>query len=228
MKRLKKIHSLFLLVLLVFMYSCGEQTSGEEATRQAEVEAPEQIISLAEAKTMFDNYSERRAAMIQKFEDSVNISKKDTAKFDVARYTYYDLKTIKQYIAYIEQEAAKAKVEISTLRFYYSNYPDQEKFPNGQSIEHPRQNSIFILPTLNQDGNEFGFYTEDDGEGGMRAVLFDWQLQEFNKEMGMMNTQGKKAYAGFAPNVNSANSALNYGNGSLVLNQGGASPPPYQ
>ena len=229
MKNFKKLLSLSLFLSTLLLSGCGEQTQKtEDAEKRTTIEAPQQIISLEEAKSMYDNYTERRASLIQKYEDSINMSKKDTTKFDVARYTFYDYKTIKDYIAYIEQEAEKAGVEISTLRFYYSNYPDEEKFPDGTPVIHRRQNSFFIMPTLNQEGQEFGFYTEDTGENGeKRAVLIDWQLELLSAAL-KPHKQGEEArsLAGFAPAMGPA--PATFGNGSLVLNHGGAAPPPYQ
>ena len=173
-------------------------------------------------------YSERRVSMIQHFEDSVNISKRDTAKFDVARYTYYDYKTIKQYLAYIEQEAAKAGVEISTLRFYYSNYPDEKTFADGTPVVHPRQNSIFIIPTLNQDGEEFAFLTQETGKPAQKsAVLLNGQLEYYDEgKTGMYSDDETKSYAGFS--ISSPPTPVMFNNGSTVLNHGGAAPPPYK
>lgn len=230
MKNFKRI-LLFMLLLNTFLFiGCEDKTRVESSKPQKEVEPPEQIVSLEEAKMMYDNYAARRAPLIQKFEDSINRSRRDTSKFDVARYTYYDYKTIKQYLAYIEQEAAKAGVEISTLRFYYSNYPDKEVFPDGSKIIHPRQNSFFILPTLNQDGEDYGFYTEDIGqEGQKQAVLINGQLDPYKPEgMGMQADHTEKTYAGFMHGSSASSSSTGFGNGSLVLNHGGAAPPPYQ
>lgn len=231
MKNLQSILSILILTSFLLVAGCGERTKTpyEDTTSKGAVEAPDQIISMEEAKMFYENYTARRASLIKKFEDSLNVSKRDTAKFDVARYTYYDYKTIKQYIAYIEQEAEKAGVEISTLRFYYSNYPDKGTFSNGKQIDHPRQNSIFILPTLNQEGDEYGFYTQEDGQGGSRAVLFNYELDELNpKEMGMKGTTEGKSYAGFMSGNNTISSPAIFSGGSLVLNQGGAAPPPYK
>lgn len=229
MKNLKNLLSLSLSLSTLLFISCGEQSKeSEEAEKRTTIEAPQQIISLEEAKMMYDLYTDRRASLIQKFEDSINMSVKDTAKFDVARYTYYDYKTIKEYIAYIEQEAAKAGVEISTLRFYYSNYPDEEKFPDGTPVTHRRQNSFFIMPTLNQEGQEYGFYTEDSGENGeKRAVLINGQLEMFSAATtNGTETEKSRSLAGFAPAAGPPPAI--YSNGSLILNHGSAAPPPYQ
>lgn len=216
------------LVTLLFV-SCAEQADrGKEIEQEKTVEAPEQIISIEEAKSMYDNYTERRAGLIQDFEDRINMSRKDTTKFDVARYTFYDYKTIKDYLAYIEQEAAAAGVEISSLRFYFSNYPDQEKFANGKPIVHPRQNSFFIIPATEVDGDQIAFTTVDTGEAGKkRAVLLKMNLEPYDAEgMGTNYDNTNKSLASILSVVNYASPA--YANGSTALNEGSSAPPPHK
>ena len=229
MKTFKKLLSLLLFSATLILFSCGERSAEVKNTQKMEVEPPEQIISVEEAQMMYKNYTDRRVPLIQKYEDSVNISQKDTARFDVARYTYYDYKAIKQYLEYIEQEAAKAGVEISTLRFYYSNYPSEDTFPDGSKVIHPRQNSFFIQPTLNEKGEEYGFYTEDSGEGAKRAVLLNGQMEMYGPDgVGIRVGNNTKAFAGFTTANSAAAASASYANGSLVFNHGGAAPPPYQ
>lgn len=217
------------LVMSLLLTACGEQSQRETSAASEQVEAPKQIISLEEAQSMYKNYSERRVPLIQKYEDSLNRSMRDTASFDVARYTYYDYQTIKQYLAYIEQEAAAAGVEISSLRFYYSNYPDQQTFADGTPIMHPRQNSFFIIPALKQEGEDWAFNIEDAGDGTKRAVILHADLQAVDgKNMGMINNGRDKAYAGHLMSGPSGPVPAAFGNGSVVLNHGGAAPPPWQ
>lgn len=231
MKNPKNLLSLSLVISTLLFISCGEQTKeSEDAEKRTgtEVEAPEQIISIEEAKSMYDDYTKRRVGLIQKFEDSINVSKKDTTKFDVARYTFYDYKTIKQYLEYIEKAAEEAGVEISTLRFYHSNYPDQEKFANGKPIVHPRQNSVFIIPAMEFEGEQYAFTTEETGEAGKkRAVLLTMDLEPYQPEgMGINYRNADRSHAGVLSVVPFTSAA--YGRGSTALNQGGAAPPPYQ
>jgi hypothetical protein len=230
MKNLKKILPPMLFTIALLFLSCGERSREEGPAKKTEVEPPEQVISLEEAQMMYKNYGERRVPLIQKYEDSVTMSQKNTGKFDVARYTYYDYKTIKQYLEYIEQEAAKAGVEISTLRFYYSNYPNEAVFPDGSKVIHPRQNSFFIQPTLNENGEEYGFYTEASGEGEKkRAVLLNGRMELFGPDgVGIRVGHGSKSYAGFISGSTATTATSTYSNGSLILNHGGAAPPPYQ
>ncbi len=216
-----------LTVLSVFslcISSCQQQPRNENRKEEVppkEVTAPEQIISTKEAQALYQNYSKNRAPLIEAYE----AKRVPEQKFDVARYTTYDYKTIKQYLAFIEQEAAKANVEISSLRFYFANYPDQVSFEDGSKIQHPRQNSIFIVPTLNKDGQDFGFFTTADGNG-RKAVLLREVTQPNASGLGLLQRKTKKTYAGFNLNFSIA-PAMFQGDQSLIMNRGGSVPPPH-
>ncbi len=217
---------LFITFLIAFV-GCKQETSTEQATT-TKVEPPEQIISLERAQMLYSDYTKRRSGIIEAFEDSINISMKDTSRFNPARYIYYDYKTIKQYMAYIEQEAASAGVEISTLRFYLGNYGDTDVHENGASVKYPRQNTIFVLPTLNKGGREFGFSTRETDQAGTKQLfLLDEQLQSVpSTDMGNYSVESTKSYAGWAPDAMTGTKPMQSGNGGLILNEGSSSPPP--
>ena len=213
------------LTLLLLIVNCGdqkkEQPKDDPPVEKEEVTPPKQIVSLEQAKETYDNYTRRRVGIIEKSEGP----KPDGSKFDATRYTYYDYATIKQYMDYIEQEAKRANVEISSLRFYLSNYPDAPAFKNGNKVIHPRQNSVFLVPTTTKDGLEYPFMLEDK-DGKWEAVLLTGQLDPLGEDgMGMQNENRAKNYAGFA--VNPAPINLSHHEKSLILNEGGSAPPPY-
>ena len=216
------LFSLLPISILFLAFGCQEQS---EKPKTESVKAPEQIISTNQAQELFDNYSSRRAPLIQKFEDSLN----KESRFDVARYGYYDYKTIKKYIAYIEQEAEKAKVEISTLRFYFGNYPNKQKFKDGRAVKHPRQNSFFIVPTLKKDGKEFPFSVVSNGKENYNAKLLknNFKISK-SKEVGSLFYHNEKSSASIFPNFFNKPANLLYDDeGSLILNEIGVVPPPY-
>ncbi len=243
----KQFLSVFAMAIIaVFFTNCkpdGKDQDGEGST--TEVKAPDQIVSVEQARSMYTNYSERRVPLIQQYEDSINKSRgnnkiqqdnppagADSAAFDVARFTYYDLETIKQYIQYIEQEAKAANVEISSLRLYFSNYPDEEKFESGKPVVHPRQNSLFMIPTLKKGDREYGFYLMPDDKGGWNPALLGDQLQPVeNQGIGKTIGKGDKSFASFVPlpsEPNYVTPANPFAGGkSLILNEGNMVPPPY-
>lgn len=240
------------IVLSIFVFSfnsCVENTE-KEKEEAPEVLAPAQIVQIDQAKEMYDYYTDRRVSLIQRYEDSINRSKQNTKirqekkvgktadlgeeskAFDVARYVSYDYETIKKYLAFIEQEAKKANVEISGLRFYFSNYPKGPKFENGDSIVHPRQNSVMLSPTLKEGEREYLFYIGGT-EAKQEAVLLSDSFGEV-KGQGMRNIGNgdNKSYASFMPSLNNtnANTTLNssfYMGTSLTMNRGEGAPPPY-
>ncbi len=203
MRNAKKLTLISSLILFLLFLGCKEK---EHQTEEPTVKPPEQIITVKEAQVMFDNYTNRRVPLIQTYEDSINPKE----KFDVARYGYYDYKTIKNYIAFIEQEAKKANVEISTLRFYFSNYP------NDTNLKHPRQNSFFILPTTMVDGKEYGFSVLSDDRGNYKAELL--------KNNFIIEPPTITEEASFLPKISFFKEDVEQ---SLIINESNISPPPY-
>lgn len=252
MKNAKKtLFSFACILLITFSFTNCVEKSEKENTPV--VIAPAQIVEVTNAKIMYETYGKRRVPLIQRYEDSINRGKgydkmkqqkmKKTQKdgetqipkpFDVARYVNYDYETIKQYMAYIEQEAKAADVDISTLRIYFSNYPDQKFFPKSEdSIKHPRQSSILFAPTLKKGNRDFLFYIDDSMREGPQAVLLnnDFVPAEPNK-MGSLNAKEEKSHASFLPSLTKPKPnavILPYQGGkSLMMNRGTGTPPPYQ
>lgn len=225
----KSLFHLIVLSLFIFsFYSCAEKMDKEEK-EAPEVLAPSQIVQIEQAKEMYENYTDRRVALIQKYEDSINGGKE---KFDVARYVSYDYETIKQYLAFIEQEAKKANVEISGLRFYFSNYPKGTKFENGDSIVHPRQNSVMLSPTLKRGDRDYLFYIGGTEAKQEPVLLSDSFGSDKGQGMGVIDNGDHKSYASFIPSlpIATTNTTLNasfYARTSLTLNRGTGAPPPY-
>ena len=227
MKNLKRIHAkLCLGILVVFgLASCEQKKEKTPVTEPEpmEINAPKQIVSVSQAKTMYDAYGERRVGLIEKYENELAPEK----KFDVARFGYYDYNTIKEYMTYIEQEAKKANVEISSLRFYFSNYPDKKTFEDGREIKHPKQNSFFIIPAVKDNDREYGFYIREEDDGKNVPILLTDNLEPKKDEAmdRMQQTGESKSEASFMPTAPPA--PFYAKNKSLVLNEANMVPPPY-
>ena len=208
-KTRKRLQYAMAILLAIGLSSCGEQNQNAErqsAEAQEEVKPPSQIISLEKAQELYGNYSTQRAPLIRHYEDSLRLSmdQKEARKFDVARYGYYDYKTIKQYLAYIEQEAERVGEDISTLRIYFGTYSK-----NAENV-HPRQNTFMIMPTIKKNGRDYGFRIS--GDTPPRALLIGDSLSD----------QGAVQKASMVPML-----MLPQGGGSLILNEGQMVPPPY-
>ena len=153
----------------------------------------------------------------------------------------YNYETVKQYMAFIEAEAAIANVEIGGLRFYFTNYPNAETFSDGTAIRYPRQNSFILLPTTEVDGKQQGFITRTTATGGRTVVLIkDWlQEQQDGAPQGQQGQSGKGtksigAVGAFKPKflgINAmmgANLSFEGDDVSLLLNESNLVPPPPQ
>ncbi|TMM57943.1 hypothetical protein FEE95_00495 [Maribacter algarum] len=242
MKNLKKWFPLVLVFLFVFtLSSCNEECPPCEDPTP--VKAPAQIVEVDDAKKMYDTYTIRRKPLIRRYEDSINRGKdynrddkmkqqkmqqnqKENAaqvdSFPVARYVYYDYKTIKDYLTYLEQEAKNQGIEISTLRFYFSNYPE------GMVVKDalPRQNSIFIMPTITQDNQTYGYFLDDKEQ----LLLLNDDLK-VSKTSFKPKAEDSEMKASLFPEFKSSIKAPSYslfeGGKSYILNEGGVRPPPY-
>nr|WP_299174615.1 hypothetical protein [uncultured Allomuricauda sp.] len=217
MKNTKTSFAMLLGSLILLLGACKQPPKTEEPHEEPKerVKPPEQIISLEESKSLYDHYSRNRVEIIQQFEKERDESEE---KFRPARFSSYDYSTIKQYMDFIEQEAKDANVEISSLRFYFGNYPNKEKFPDGKKVVHPRQNAVFIVPTIDVDGHNYGFYIGEDGKAKL--------IKDAVGQKGIGSTQKgeQKAYASFAPSFSSPPAP--YAGQSLTLNRSTAGPPP--
>lgn len=218
MKNNRKTAIAFVTSVLLLASSCqqgpkkdGTDPEKPEKPRNEQVSPPRGIISLEESKSLYDNYTKHRWELIQKYE----MERKSDEEFVPARFSDFDYATIKQYLAFVEQEAKESGVDVSTLRIYFANYPDQERFPDGEKVVHPRQNSVFIVPTMKVDGQDYGFYIGSDG----KAKLIKGAVGETG--IGSASGQGETAQASLVPALSSAND-----NESLNLNHGTSGPPP--
>ncbi len=214
MKNNRKVALAFLSIFLLFLGACQQgpkkdEPRNSEPPQEEKVSPPEGIISLEESKSLYDNYTKNRLDMIQKYE----AERSPDEAFIPARLTAFTYADIKQYMAYVEQEAKEAGVKIESLRFYFANYPDQERFPDGKKIVHPRQNSIFVVPTTILDGEEYGFYIDADGKAKPIKNLVGESTGSMDK--------GNTSKASLVPTLFQSDVK------SLNLNHGNSNPPPY-
>ncbi len=235
-------------ILLSFLVveSCKPKDGGEEPK---EVEAPRQIVSVDDARKMYNNYTDRRAQLIQKYEDSLDRSGKDYEmqqqkmkeenaemekdSFDVARYGKYDIKELRQYLDFVEQEAKKAGVEVSSIRFYFSNYANMEKYDDGAAVKHPRQNSFLLVPAAVKGDRDYAFFVREDDQGVWKPVFLSDRLdQEMEDGLGVVNRDRQLNHAALIPyifNKSTANAPLTFaGDQSLFSNEVDMVPPPHQ
>lgn len=217
-----------MVTIALLFASCkgnAEQKPNQEETTQPQdtpaelIKAPEQIISLEQAEAIYNNYSAHRVPLIENYETKRRAPQEN---FEVARFVDFDLAVLKQYIAYVEQEAQSAGVEkVTNMRIYFANYPNEQLFSDGKAVVHPRQNSLFLVPTLEKGGEHYAFYIGDDGKP---ALIID-RTTNGNNGMGSLFKNNGKSHASLVPSL-SLNTNL-YRGTSLTLNRSGSGPPPH-
>ncbi len=252
MKNLKRTwFPLTLVFLFVFaLSSCNEECPPCDDPKP--VKAPDQIVTVEQAKEMYETYGKRRLPLIQRYEDSIDrrgyddkmqqqkienkTNEAESAaaaaqkRFDVTRYVYYEYDTIKKYMAYIEAEAEKAGVKISTLRFYLSNYPEQDLFPKDTAAR-VRQNSVFITPTIKEGDRDYAYFGQESAEGKLKMILLDDDLNRSKTQLtSSLYDKDKKSFASFLPKISTSKTSaapVFFDDKSYTMNRGGGIPPPY-
>ncbi|MEO0902721.1 MAG: hypothetical protein AAFY00_12210, partial [Bacteroidota bacterium] len=108
---MKNAQMLVLGGLLLIATSCQERPQQKEPEKEEpkEVKPPSDIISIDDSKSLYDNYTRNRVEPIMAHEKEMN----DDEDFEVARFVDFDYDMMKRYIAFVEQEAKKAKVDVS-------------------------------------------------------------------------------------------------------------------
>ena len=211
MKNTSKVFWSF-LALAIFITACQEQPKNEnqdattEEPKEVVFEAPKQIISLAEADSLFVNYKDRRAANIIKMEAEYQ---EDGKPFVPTQFVSFDIEVLKEYIGYVEQEAKKGGVKADSLRIYLGNYGQKSK-------KEPRRNTVFILPAAEVNGDYGGIFIGTDGKA---QLVRNWIKKQQNG-----GQEGEpKSKASLLPSLSSPSL---YNNTSLTLNFGNGGPPP--
>ncbi len=230
------VRSSWLIALVTILIACEDHENNSPPTTQP----PGQIVSVSQAKQMFDSYTNRRVPIIKRYEETID----STQAFYPTRFGEYDYETIKNYIAFIDAEAALANVEIGGLRFYLTNYPATSAFTDGSIVKYPRQNSFVLVPTTEVDGEQQGFITRTTANGGRTVVLIkDWLLEQNNPEGQQNQKSDTPKQVGFLQNnrhkgsmkprllfINPINGiAMPVADGediSLILNESNLRPPP--
>ncbi|CAM4407361.1 hypothetical protein ZORO111903_19210 [Zobellia roscoffensis] len=203
------------------------------------------IITPEKAHKLYVNYKDRRVDLIQEYEDAIDQKGKDPKKqaqqkfknsesssentegrkkFKVARYVSYEYEDLKQYLAYIEKEAELSDEKLTTLRFYFGNYANENKFEDGKAVKHPRQNTVMMSPTVNRDGDNHIFYIDDAKEGKERVVLLDNNFNPRKGEGVNQMTPNTKNEASLLPGFLSFSSAPFYAAKSTTKNEGHSNP----
>ena len=110
---------LLLVAILYYFVGC-----------EPDVEAPQQSISIQEADRLEELYKETRSGVLEQ-----------ALGFEDTRDFWFSLDELKQYLAFVEQEAKKQGKNNLGIRVYLGAYPRQGNNPN------PGYATVFFVPT---------------------------------------------------------------------------------
>ena len=132
---------LYLAVTTLFI-SCNDKKIHQEVEVEPTKEMLAHIIKTEKAVEIYKNYGEQRLSLLK---DTLStLYGKD---FKDTRRVWFDLKTLKNYIAYVEKKSAENDITPEGLQFYFSVYGDDE----GKQKNHQ---TFFIAPTTKKDNGK--------------------------------------------------------------------------
>ena len=223
-----KVPSIYskLALLSLFVYATSCVTPCPDCVDPAFLNEPAKIISIKQAKNMYDEYD-----IVEEAIKGVK-GNADGTDYNPTRYIEYTFEEMKHYMTYIENEAKLANVDISNLRIYYGAYPDSVAFTSGDPARYRKQESVFIMPTTLYNGKESGFYTTGDPGSDDRYPVYFRDLEEdaiYDLD-GKRGEEGRERMvhveASFFPLF--ASTLQGGDDRSLILNDGNVIPPPEQ
>lgn len=143
-----KTPNLFLLMvglLTVFLFSACEDI----------IDPPQQSISVEEANVLEEEFVQTRGRIINEA-----LGYTDTRDF------WFSLDTLKQYIAYVEQEGKKRGKQNLGMRIYFAAYPSEGNYPE------PGYATVFLVPTSEPEVSQLqkGFFPIHPGHQNLDSI----------------------------------------------------------
>ncbi|MEZ4778418.1 MAG: hypothetical protein R2786_03455 [Flavobacteriaceae bacterium] len=118
------------------------------------VKPPVQTISAEDANRLEETYKQTRATILN-----------DTLGYEDTREFWFPLDSVKKYIAYVEQEAARMGKTDLGLRIYLGAYPAQGNYPD------PGYSTVFIAPTAKSTNTlKRGFFPMEDTQENIDSI----------------------------------------------------------
>jgi len=111
-------------------------------------------ISIKDARILEQEYVKTRANSLNTI-----LKKKGLIESEDVRDVWFDLEALKDYIAYVEQTAAKKGITKNLgLRVYFGAYPDKQEYEDKRG-----KATVVFLPTHSSYGSENENFSDLDG-----------------------------------------------------------------
>ncbi|MFI8378444.1 hypothetical protein [Leeuwenhoekiella sp. NPDC079379] len=193
---MKKITSLAVVLTAAFLVTSCENKPCDCSNQESPIlEAPANIIPIAAADSLYQNYGNSRVPLIERAENITEegdtIPKEDVNYKQTTRYVSFSFKEMKKYMAYIEQQADSANIEILQLRVYLGKYgkkvKNKDKSNRGTVFFNPA--AEFVLADGTKDTVSFAI--KKGAKGKYEAVTVGSVLDgsALDAEMGVKAIQ---------------------------------------
>ncbi|MCC4211586.1 hypothetical protein [Leeuwenhoekiella parthenopeia] len=150
---------------------------------------PGNIIPLQVADSLYKNYGNSRVSLIEMAENITEegdtIPKEDANYKQATRLVSFSFAEMKKYMAYIEQQADSAGVEITELRVYFGKYGKNPKNKNKSN-----KGTVFFNPAtefVKADGTRdtVSFAILNKADGSKEAVTVGSVLNGLTSDSGL-------------------------------------------
>tara|TARA_Y100000815_G_C13282623_1_gene477556 strand:+ start:183 stop:818 length:636 start_codon:yes stop_codon:yes gene_type:complete len=147
--------------------SCQEPSQKTDETPTA---APSNIISLADANFLYQNYTSGNVPLLEDALQKDTTYLEDGVNKRATRSLFIPYDQLKQYLKYIEQQSDSANVDITGLRIYLGKYASNGKYPNGKPSKYRAVSTVFLNPTAKfptvdggKDDVSYAIISSEDG-----------------------------------------------------------------
>ena len=171
---MRKITFFTAALLAAFLVtSCDKPCECEEAEAPI-TGVPGNIIPLQVADSLYQNYGNSRVSLIEMAENITEegdtIPKEDANYKQATRLVSFSFAEMKKYMAYIEQQADSAGVEITELRVYFGKNKKGLKKDAGKATVFFNPAALLDLPDGTKDVVSFAILNLPDGTKKAVAV----------------------------------------------------------
>jgi len=173
----------FLFSTVILYNSCDKPRNENDYITQNDIDSMKEnhIIPLKEALHMYKKYDKERVKILK---DTLEKKYKDP-KFSDTRTVWLDIKTLKAYLKYAEDESDRVGINLEGLQFYFGVNPDRE------SDKKKNHQTFFIAPTTNKDSIQSGYTLV--GEGDKEKVIFIKDVLNNGRNQTQQNSSVNKA-----------------------------------
>ena len=124
------------------------------ACEEVVVKPPVQTITKDDANRLEETHKQTRATILN-----------DTLGYEDTREFWFSLDSVKKYITYVEQEAARMGKTDLGLRIYLGAYPSEGNYPD------PGYSTVFIVPTAKYTNTlKRGFFPMEDTQENIDSI----------------------------------------------------------